>query len=171
MTEFLQIESFSDEGLGLVKGIHVPFVLPGEEVTISRPFKKKGKKIAEALEVQKYSSHRVTPFCPHFGSCGGCLTEHFDYQGEALWEGSGYKVLFAHFQKDFFYPIIRAPRMQGWHNRMEFTFSHKGELGLHRFFGKRRVFDVEHCSLGPPWFQRSCHSFSRISKRAGAYLF
>jgi len=159
MTEFFPVESFTVDGLGLVKGINIPFVLPGEEVAISRPFKKKGKKFAEAEEIKSFAKERVTPFCPHFGTCGGCLTQHLDYEEEAKWKEERIKNLFAAFDNVVFHPILKAPRMQRWRNKMEFTFSHKGELGLHRFFGKRRVFDIEHCSLGPDWFQEAADVF------------
>lgn len=49
----------------------VPFTLPGERVRA----KTIGKR-AEILEILEPSSDRVEPFCPHFGSCGGCTSQH-----------------------------------------------------------------------------------------------
>ena len=167
MTESVHIESFTDDALGLVKNIHVPFVLPGEEVTLTKPFKKKGKKFAEAELIQSYSPKRVTPFCPHFGTCGGCLIQHLDYEEEALWKEERIKKLFECFEVEKFYPILKAPKMQGWRNKMEFTFSPNGAAGLHRFFGKRSVFETTNCSLGPPWFQEALTAFQAFQKEQG----
>ena len=49
----------------------VPYTLPGERIRA----KTVGKR-AEVLEVLEPSPDRIEPFCPHFGSCGGCTSQH-----------------------------------------------------------------------------------------------
>jgi 23S rRNA (uracil1939-C5)-methyltransferase len=51
--------------------LHVPFTLPGERVRLSAEGERGA--IAAVLEA---SPERVTPFCPHFGICGGCQLQH-----------------------------------------------------------------------------------------------
>ena len=153
----VKIKKFTREALGLTEGktILVPFVLEGEEVEITPPFKKKGARFAEALKVVKPSPERIKPFCPHFGECGGCLVQHWDYAKELEWKERFVKELFKDFDGIDFHPILGAERVQNWRNKMEFSFAPTGEVGLYRFFGKRDIFDTHHCSLGPPWFQEA----------------
>ena len=61
------------DGVGEVAGakVFVPFTLPGERVEAVL----EGERGA-LLEVLAPSPERIEPFCPHFGSCGGCTLQH-----------------------------------------------------------------------------------------------
>jgi 23S rRNA (uracil1939-C5)-methyltransferase len=59
--------------------LHVPFSLPGEEVT------------AEAgrltrSEVRRASPDRVQPICRYFGECGGCKLQHWRLEPYLAWK-------------------------------------------------------------------------------------
>jgi len=59
--------------------VHVPFALPGEEVEI--------EPLSERIRtVLVRSPERITPFCPHFGSCGGCKMQHLAPAPYAAWK-------------------------------------------------------------------------------------
>lgn len=56
--------------------VFVPFVLPGEEVSV-QPVQRKKKFVRGRVErVLSSSPERSVPFCPHFGVCGGCHYQH-----------------------------------------------------------------------------------------------
>lgn len=61
------------EGVALVGDtrVFVPFALPGETVRIAH----EGER-GTLVEVLTPSPDRETPFCPHFGNCGGCQLQH-----------------------------------------------------------------------------------------------
>ena len=59
----------------------VPFALPGERVHA----KTVGKR-AEILGILEPSSDRIEPFCPHFGSCGGCTSQHLGDASYRAWK-------------------------------------------------------------------------------------
>jgi len=160
----VHIKRFTSDALGLTEGkaILIPFVLTGEEVEISTPFKKKDTRFAEPLKILQASPERIQPFCPHFGECGGCLTQHWDYQKELSWKEQTIQSLFKAFHNIKFLPILGADKMEHWRNKMEFTFSSDKQLGLYRFFGKREVFQTTHCSLGPPWFQEAVNAIRNL---------
>lgn len=63
------------EGIAEIEGrkLFVPLALPGEVVVVEA----EGDR-GTLLEVITPSPSRATPFCPHFGACGGCQLQHMD---------------------------------------------------------------------------------------------
>ncbi|RUT30031.1 class I SAM-dependent RNA methyltransferase [Arsenicitalea aurantiaca] len=61
------------EGVAEIDGsrVYVPFALPGEQVAIERAGER-----GRLVEVLSPSPDRVVPFCPYFGTCGGCSLQH-----------------------------------------------------------------------------------------------
>jgi 23S rRNA (uracil1939-C5)-methyltransferase len=62
----------------------VNYALPGEVVEAEPRGKQGGIDVATTTSVVEPSPRRVTPKCPHFGTCGGCQLQHaeYDYQLE-----------------------------------------------------------------------------------------
>ena len=85
--ETLTIEKMIYGGDGLShlpsgKAVFAPFVLPGEEVSVSLLEEKPGFARAALSEVLKPSASRTAPQCPYFTSCGGCHYQHADYNAQ-----------------------------------------------------------------------------------------
>ncbi|HEY8382923.1 MAG TPA: RNA methyltransferase [Microvirga sp.] len=82
MAEQVTIARIGAKADGIVEGnapAFVPYALPGETVTIER----EGER-AHLVSVDSPSPEREEPFCPYFGTCGGCATQHMRhgfYQG------------------------------------------------------------------------------------------
>lgn len=66
----------TDEGL-----VFVPFALPGETV-LAETEGERGR----VLEVLEPSPERVEPFCPFFGTCGGCAVQALAPEAYARWK-------------------------------------------------------------------------------------
>jgi 23S rRNA (uracil1939-C5)-methyltransferase len=85
-----QVESLDQQGRGIVRsGGKIAFVegaLPGERVTWE--LVRSGNKfdVGRLVQVQRASSQRVEPRCPHFGlqrgACGGCSMQHLDARAQ-----------------------------------------------------------------------------------------
>ena len=80
----LNIEKLSYGGLGLAHyGDMVIFVkggIPGQLVK-SKIYKKKKKYLeAYVLEVLEKSENQTNPSCEHFGICGGCSFQNYNYE-------------------------------------------------------------------------------------------
>ena len=67
------------DGVAIVDGesVYVPYTLGGETVEVAavpghHPDRRR------LLQVERASPQRITPFCPHFGVCGGCAIQHWD---------------------------------------------------------------------------------------------
>lgn len=86
-TEPLIITGLDEEGRGIArmdgKVCFLSNALPGEKVTKYRLLRqKKNYAIGEALSIQRASTLRTKPICPHFGVCGGCALQHIDAQAQ-----------------------------------------------------------------------------------------
>lgn len=73
--------AFGGEAVGRVNNlvVFVPFAIKGETVKVRIRQKKRRMLFADLLEVIEPSPKRTTPFCPNFGSCGGCQYQHINY--------------------------------------------------------------------------------------------
>jgi len=77
-----QVESLDHEGQGVArvdgKAVFIDGALPGEQVLYRVRRSKPRFDHADLLGVLRPSPLRTTPRCKHFGSCGGCATQHLD---------------------------------------------------------------------------------------------
>lgn len=67
-------------------GLHVPGALPGERVRVGPAEERRGVRRAALDAVLAPSPDRVAPFCPYFGTCGGCAIQHLAPEPYAAWK-------------------------------------------------------------------------------------
>jgi 23S rRNA (uracil1939-C5)-methyltransferase len=75
------------DGVALVGGqnIYVPYALGGETVEVAAvPGQHPDRR--RLLAVEQASPERITPFCQHFGVCGGCAIQHWDAEHYRAWK-------------------------------------------------------------------------------------
>ncbi len=76
------VESLDQEGRGVAhaegKVIFIDGAITGERVTYAPYRKKPSFENAQLIDILKTSFMRVSPKCPHFGTCGGCSMQHLD---------------------------------------------------------------------------------------------
>ena len=75
------------DGVALVGGqnIYVPYTLGGETVEVE-PVPGHHPDRRRLLAVEHASPERITPFCQHFGICGGCAIQHWDGERYRVWK-------------------------------------------------------------------------------------
>nr|WP_298131131.1 23S rRNA (uracil(1939)-C(5))-methyltransferase RlmD [uncultured Pseudoxanthomonas sp.] len=77
-----RITDLTHDGRGVArrdgKAVFVSGALPGERVMAEQTAKNRHFDEARTLDVLEASPDRVTPRCPHFGTCGGCVLQHLD---------------------------------------------------------------------------------------------
>ncbi len=169
--EKLTIHGLADKGKGVGRTADgqvafVDEVAPGDVVDVRIRKKKGGVGEGYPVHYHEKSADRVTPFCEHFGVCGGCKLQHIDYQAQLrhkdqiVWDALTRigKVEIADYQ-----PIMGAEQTQYYRNKLEFAFSNRqwltnemmdaGEskernvLGFHRPGSFDKIVHVNHCFL------------------------
>jgi 23S rRNA (uracil1939-C5)-methyltransferase len=88
VTERLTISRLGHRGDGLadtaVGPLFVPYALPGEVVEVEAVPGHPDRR--HLLRVETPSPHRTAPICPHFGRCGGCAVQHWEWQHYRDWK-------------------------------------------------------------------------------------
>lgn len=82
--EDITITDVAAEGKSLARVgdmvVFVPFCVPGDIVDLQVKKKKHSYCEAEVIRFKEYSKVRATPFCEHFGVCGGCKWQNLPYE-------------------------------------------------------------------------------------------
>lgn len=90
--EEADIVDLSHEARGVAridgKTIFVADSLPGERVVLRRIVRHRSYDEAMTERVIQASPDRVTPRCPHFGTCGGCALQHLDPDAQLAFKQS-----------------------------------------------------------------------------------
>jgi 23S rRNA (uracil1939-C5)-methyltransferase len=157
----LQIESLDLEGNGVAhyegKVFFVRGGLPGEEVRAVVTRRKPRFEVADVVSVQRESSSRVRPRCPHFGVCGGCATQHVDARAQVAFKQRSLEDTLWHLGRvrpETVLAPIEGPTW-GYRFRARLTVRHvpkKGGVlvGFHER-GSSFVADMRECHTMPPF--------------------
>jgi 23S rRNA (uracil1939-C5)-methyltransferase len=65
--------------------VYVPYTLGGETVEVA-PVPGNHPERRRLIAVEQASEARIEPFCPHFGSCGGCAIQHWEPDQYREWK-------------------------------------------------------------------------------------
>ncbi len=88
MVEKLVIDHVGHRGdgvaLGGLEAIYVPYALGGETVEVEEVHGHPDRRRLLAIDIP--SPERITPFCPHFGVCGGCAIQHWQDDAYRAWK-------------------------------------------------------------------------------------
>ncbi|MDR6566316.1 23S rRNA (uracil1939-C5)-methyltransferase [Chitinophaga ginsengisegetis] len=106
-------------------------VVPGDVVDVRLGKNKKDWAEGKVVHFHSYSDKRVTPFCQHFGTCGGCKWQMLPY---ALQLEYKQQQVADHLQRigklalPPMEPILGSAHTEHYRNKLEFTFSNKAYL-------------------------------------------
>jgi len=131
LLENITIESAGAEGNCIARWndrvVFVKGAVPGDICDLKIVGKKKKFLIAEIETLHEAGSERVSPFCDHFGTCGGCKWQQMDYQGQLKFKT---KQVFDALTRIGKVDIPEVPLALGsgetthYRNKMEYAFSH-----------------------------------------------
>jgi 23S rRNA (uracil1939-C5)-methyltransferase len=141
---------------------------PGDIVDIELTKIKSSFLEGRVISIHALSPNRATPFCMHFGTCGGCSWQHINYQTQLQYKHLQVKDNLERIGGLDLPPIrniIGSTREKYYRNKLDFTFTSnrwltKEELNTGTSFGDPglgyhiprmydKVFDVHECFLQP----------------------
>ena len=169
--ENVTVEATAAEGNGLAhvdgKVLFIRQGIPGDVVDVQVNKVRSGYSQGYIVRMVSPSPHRLSPFCAHFGDCGGCTWQTLPYPMQTAFKQQ--QVVdqlsrIGHLQLPEISPILGSEKTDHYRNKLEYTFSNRrwlvaGEdwttlsdtdrlgLGFHvsGFFDK--VLDVKECHL------------------------
>ncbi len=171
--ENVRIEDVAAEGKALArvneKVLFTAFAVPGDVVDIQITNKRKSYLEGYVVNYREYSPLRTTPFCEHFGMCGGCKWQNLPYSEQLKFKQKqvvDQLTRIAKVELPEISPIIGSAKTTHYRNKLEFTFSEsrwlsqeeiasgnefepEPALGYHIPGKFDKVFDVKNCYLQP----------------------
>jgi 23S rRNA (uracil1939-C5)-methyltransferase len=128
----IAVTGLAAEGKAVAKAegkvIFIQGAIPGDLVDIQLLKSKKDWAEAKIIKIIEPSPDRITPFCGHFGVCGGCKWQMLPYplqlkykQDEVLQN----LIRLGKIELPAPEPIIAADPNRYYRNKLEFTFSNK----------------------------------------------
>jgi len=130
--EDIVVTDYAAEGKALArhdgKVIFISGAVPGDTADILLTKNKKDWAEARALKIKKPAADRLTPFCRHFGVCGGCKWQMLPYEKQLAYKQQEAEQNLKRIGKvdlPEFLPIIGSDDTIHYRNKLEFTFSNK----------------------------------------------
>ena len=188
LLENVTITDIAAEGKSLVRindlVIFVPFCVPGDVVDLQIRRKKHSYAEAEVVKFHKYSDLRATPFCEHFGICGGCKWQNLPYEEQIrAKQKQVYDQLhrIGKIELPEFMPILGSVKTKEYRNKLDYGCCNKrwltreevaagtkyeqmNGIGFHITGAFDKIYPIEKC-----WLMDDLHNDIRNSIRDYAY--
>ena len=188
--EAVPIEGYAAEGKALArhegKVIFVKGAIPGDTADLLLLKNKKDWAEAQALRITQPSADRLSPFCKHFGHCGGCKWQMLPYSRQLQFKQQEVEDNLKRIGKielPPIMPIIGSGQERRYRNKLEFTFSNKrfftdlneaetaapspGALGFHVAQLYNKVLAIDECHLMDEINDRIRNSIRSIAEQHG----
>ena len=135
LLEGVTIEAVAAEGKCLFHWnelvVFVPFCVPGDVCDVQIRRKKHSFAEGEVVRFINYSKVRATPFCEHFGVCGGCKWQNLPYEEQLRFKQQQvYDQLhrIGKVELPEFNPILGSVHTQAYRNKLDFGCANKRYL-------------------------------------------
>jgi 23S rRNA (uracil1939-C5)-methyltransferase len=159
--EWLNVESLDLEGQGVAhngegKVVFIEGALPGEQVQVQVHRRKNNWELASMTALRRESAQRVTPQCPHFGTCGGCKLQHFHVGAQVATKQRALEDGLWHLAKVKAERVLRPIEGPAWgyryRARLSVRFVVKKQKVLVGFHERKSsyVADMDSCEVLPP---------------------
>ncbi|HLD54147.1 MAG TPA: 23S rRNA (uracil(1939)-C(5))-methyltransferase RlmD [Sediminibacterium sp.] len=128
--EKILVQDYAAEGKSLArvdgKVVFIEGAVPGDVVDVQLSKNKADWAEGHTVHIHSLSSDRVTPFCEHFGVCGGCQWQMLPYEKQLFYKQKQVTdnlTRIAKINLPEIAPIIGADTTRGYRNKMEYTFA------------------------------------------------
>ncbi len=156
MADFqLEITGLTHDGRGVGRhdgrAVFVAGAVPGDAVRARENGRRRRLIEARLVEILQPSPDRVTPFCPHYGQCGGCQLQHLFPDAQRRWKLHNLRMNLArHWNVDNIeWPAPVTGPDTGYRRRARFHGQrYKGVAALgFRARSSHAIVDIDSCPL------------------------
>ncbi|MFA5576373.1 MAG: 23S rRNA (uracil(1939)-C(5))-methyltransferase RlmD [Tissierellaceae bacterium] len=146
---------FPNKGRGRIDDMEVRVKggIAGQKVRARVSRRRKEYVEAKIVDLIEKSPLETENPCPHFGLCGGCSYQTMAYDRELEYKKEQVRSLFKEGGLNIdALAIERSPRVEGYRNKMEYTFGDERKdgplaLGLHRRGKFYEIVNVHNCNI------------------------
>lgn len=138
--EKVLVQDYAAEGKSLArvdgKVVFIEGAVPGDIVDIQLSKNKSDWAEGHTIKIHEYAADRVTPFCEHFGVCGGCQWQMLPYEKQLFYKQKQVTdnlTRIAKIDLPPIAPIIGAEQTERYRNKMEYTFATKKYIPTEEF--------------------------------------
>ena len=135
LLEGVTIEAVAAEGKSLFHWqdlvVFVPFCVPGDICDVQIRRKKHSFAEGEVVRFIEYSNVRATPFCQHFGVCGGCKWQNLPYEEQLKFKQQqvfDQLTRIGKIELPEFRPILGSVKTQEYRNKLDYGCANKRYL-------------------------------------------
>ena len=157
--ENLIVTDYAAEGKSLArldgKVIFIEGAIPGDIVDVLLKKNKSDWAEGVAIRFHTYSPHRLTPFCEHFGVCGGCQWQMLPYALQLEYKQQQVSDVLQRIGKiplPAMEPILGAERTTHYRNKLEYTFGDRRYIPSEEFARLRAAGDLQEQQAGAGGF-------------------
>ncbi len=150
LIEGLEITNIAAEGKSMGRYndivVFVPMTVPGDVVDVQIRSKRRRFMEGFVVDYKVKSPLRVTPFCEHFGVCGGCKWQHLPYESQLKYKQeqvSDQLVRLGHLDVPEIMEIKASEKTSFYRNKLEYTFSPKRWLTAEEVAQNDEITDSE----------------------------
>ncbi len=132
LLEKIEITALAAEGKAIArhegKVIFIPYAAPGDIVNVQITGSRSGYMEGIVTEFIHKSEKRTSPFCTHFGTCGGCKWQHIPYAVQLEYKQQqvvDQLTRIGKFENLPITPIVGSANEKHYRNKLEYTFSNR----------------------------------------------
>lgn len=138
--EKILVQDYAAEGKSLArvdgKVVFIEGAVPGDVVDVRLSKNKADWAEGHTIHIHELSADRVTPFCAHFGVCGGCQWQMLPYEKQLFYKQKQVTDNLTRIAKVALppiFPIIGADFTEQYRNKMEYTFATRKYIPTEEF--------------------------------------
>jgi 23S rRNA (uracil1939-C5)-methyltransferase len=173
----LQMEKISSDGSAIARTpeglvVFVPGALPGEDLEVRLSVRKKEYAIGSPGKIYMANPGRTEPFCPYYGTCGGCQLQHADYNLQRELKWSIVNDAFARIYKNPYpeiSPCSGSPLEKNYRNKTSFPVGGRSGAAIVGYYSRRShdIVETVRCPIMAKDVEESPELFAYALRSSG----
>lgn len=163
------------EGVAKYEGIvlFVPYAIVGEKVRVKIINTKQKAYICKVLEVLKTSPYREIPRCPYFMKCGGCQSQHINYDKTLEFKTLQVQNAVYHIAKENIVvsDCVSSDKKYRYRNKLALPINpNTKKVGMFREYS-HEIIDICDCLIQEGWAKTLINCVNTYIERSGVSVY